>query len=155
MTSINLSEIFDALNKTINESELPFDKDLFFNELKINITKDITPLLNEKNIKIIEKKQKPKEIKLSSENSDNLHFSKSITNKDELKKFKVDVLKDYCKVNGIYFKSQPEVKIANFLFLNSIKFTSVNSEFNASSKSESILSKSPHKRLGIIPNRLQ
>ena len=62
MTSINLSEIFDALNKTINESELPFDKDLFFNELKINITKDITPLLNEKNIKIIEKNKNQKKL---------------------------------------------------------------------------------------------
>lgn len=136
MTSINLSEIFDALNKTINKSELPFDKDLFFNELKINITKDITPLLNEKNIKIIEKKQKPKEIKLSSENSDNLHFSKSITNKDELKKFKVDILKDYCKVNGIYFKStikKPELidKISNFNSIDSnniSKFFTVDNE---------------------------
>ena len=99
MTSIDLSEIFDALKKTIDESELPFEKDLFFNELKTNITKDITPLLNDKNIKIIEKKQKTKEVKLSSENSDNLLFDKTLTNKDELKKIKVDTLKDYCKIN--------------------------------------------------------
>ena len=136
MTSIDLSEILDALKKTIDESELPFEKDSFFNELKTNITKDITPLLNDKNIKIIEKKQKTKEVKLSSENSDNLLFDKTLTNKDELKKIKVDTLKDYCKINGVYFKStikKPEIidKITHFNSIDSnkvAKFFTINNE---------------------------
>lgn len=136
MTSINLSEIFKALEKTIKESELPFDKDEFFNELKINITKDISPLLNEKNIKILEKKKKIKEIKLSSENSDKLLFDKSISNKEELNKIKADTLKDYCKVNGIYYKStikKPEVinKIIQFSNIDNnvcSKFFTINNE---------------------------
>ena len=124
MTSIDLSEILDALKKTIDESELPFEKDSFFNELKTNITKDITPLLNDKNIKIIEKKQKTKEVKLSSENSDNLLFDKTLTNKD------------YCKINGVYFKStikKPEIidKITHFNNIDSntvAKFFTINNK---------------------------
>lgn len=103
MSSINLSEIFNALEKTINESELTFDKQIFLNELKTNIKKDITPLISEKNIKIIEKK--PKEVKLSKEPDTNLSISKKLINQDDFKKIKLDTLKDFCKVNGIQIKS--------------------------------------------------
>jgi hypothetical protein len=103
MSSINLSEIFNALEKTIKESDLNFDKQVFLNELKVNIKKDITPLIDEKNIKIIEKK--PKNIKLSKELDTNLSISKKLINPDDFKKIKLDTLKDFCKVNGIQIKS--------------------------------------------------
>lgn len=98
MTSIDITTVLNIIKDVIDENNCDFNKKKFYENIKSKVIREVTPLLKHKPIKVLESIDK----KTNNELYKNINKLKT---DEEIDKYKVETLKEYCKYNGISSKS--------------------------------------------------